>query len=184
MSQGSVATHLRCGAIYSDSIITNFILILMWNNFENWLIFGKVKAYKIVPVQKLYGPRNKVACTIKPGYSRAWTVCCGAGKRAGVVTTTRITHATPAASYAHSAHRDWESDADVPSTYRDSPLCHDIAAQLVDNNRDFNVRRRDFTRRSLVVVVKYRLAGVVVRASDLWSRDREFDSRPVHCRVA
>ena len=28
------------------------------------------------------------------------------------------------------------------------------------------------------------LGGVVVRASDLWSRDREFDSRPVHCRVA
>jgi len=29
-----------------------------------------------------------------------------------------------------------------------------------------------------------RLGGVVVRTSDLWSRDREFDSRPVHCRAA
>jgi len=29
-----------------------------------------------------------------------------------------------------------------------------------------------------------RLGGVVVRASDLGSKDREFDSRPVHCRVA
>jgi len=28
------------------------------------------------------------------------------------------------------------------------------------------------------------LGSVVVRASDLWSRDRQFDSRPVHCRVA
>ena len=28
------------------------------------------------------------------------------------------------------------------------------------------------------------LAGVVVRASDLWSRDHEFDSQLVHCRVA
>ena len=28
------------------------------------------------------------------------------------------------------------------------------------------------------------LGSVVVRASDLRSRDREFDSRPVHCRVA
>ena len=27
-SQGSVATHLRCGGIFSDSIITNFPLIL------------------------------------------------------------------------------------------------------------------------------------------------------------
>ena len=29
-----------------------------------------------------------------------------------------------------------------------------------------------------------RLSGVVVRASDSWPKDREFDSRPVHCRVA
>ena len=28
-----------------------------------------------------------------------------------------------------------------------------------------------------------RLGVVVVMASDLWSRDREFSSRPVHCRV-
>jgi len=27
-SQGSVATHLRCVVIFSDSIITNFLLIL------------------------------------------------------------------------------------------------------------------------------------------------------------
>jgi len=26
ISQGSVATHLRCGRIFSDSIITNFLL--------------------------------------------------------------------------------------------------------------------------------------------------------------
>jgi len=28
ISQGSVATHLRCGGIFTDSIITNFLLIL------------------------------------------------------------------------------------------------------------------------------------------------------------
>jgi len=28
ISQGSVATHLRCGGMFSDSIITNFLLIL------------------------------------------------------------------------------------------------------------------------------------------------------------
>ena len=27
-SQGSVATHLRCGGIFSDCIITHFLLIL------------------------------------------------------------------------------------------------------------------------------------------------------------
>ena len=65
---------------------------------------------------------------------------CGAGKRTGVVTTTRITHATPANSYAHSADRNWESDRDVPNGYRYKPLCRDIAAQLVDDNSDINVR--------------------------------------------
>jgi len=37
-----VATHLRCGGFFSDSIITNFLLILRVNNFENRLS----KAYK------------------------------------------------------------------------------------------------------------------------------------------
>lgn len=31
-----------------------------------------------------------------------------AGKSTGAITTTRITHATPAAAYAHSANRDWK----------------------------------------------------------------------------
>ena len=34
ISQGSVATHWRCGGIFSDSIITNFLLILMVKQFE------------------------------------------------------------------------------------------------------------------------------------------------------
>jgi len=29
ISQGSVATHLRCGEIFSDSFMTNFLLILV-----------------------------------------------------------------------------------------------------------------------------------------------------------
>ena len=29
ISQGSVATHFGCGGIFSDSIITNFLLILI-----------------------------------------------------------------------------------------------------------------------------------------------------------
>lgn len=33
-----------------------------------------------------------------------------AGKATGIVTTTRITHATPAGYYAHSADRDWENE--------------------------------------------------------------------------
>ncbi|XP_017874438.1 PREDICTED: alkaline phosphatase 4 [Drosophila arizonae] len=53
------------------------------------------------------------------------------GKRTGVVTTTRITHATPAATYARIYHRDWECDTEVP---QESVGIHaDIARQLVEN---------------------------------------------------
>jgi len=34
ISQGSVATHLRCGGIFNDSIIANFILILTTKRFQ------------------------------------------------------------------------------------------------------------------------------------------------------
>ena len=33
ISQGSVATHLRCGGIFSNSIITNFLLTLTVKEF-------------------------------------------------------------------------------------------------------------------------------------------------------
>jgi len=46
----------------------------------------------------------------------------------GVVTTTRITHATPAVNYAHIAERDWESDADLPA----GATVKDIARQLIE----------------------------------------------------
>lgn len=48
-----------------------------------------------------------------------------ARKSTGVLTTTRVTHATPAASYAQSASRYWESNENTPEG------CDDIALQLV-----------------------------------------------------
>jgi len=53
------------------------------------------------------------------------------GKAAGVVTTTRVTHATPAGAYAHTAYRDWEGDADMPAKAREAG-CKDIARQLIE----------------------------------------------------
>jgi len=41
-----VVTHLRCGGIFIDSIIANFLLILTLNKFENQSIFDEVTAYK------------------------------------------------------------------------------------------------------------------------------------------
>ncbi|KAJ0176439.1 hypothetical protein K1T71_007618 [Dendrolimus kikuchii] len=58
-----------------------------------------------------------------------------AGKATGVVTTTRVTHATPAASYAHSAERKWEADTDLPTGYK----CDDIAIQLVRGRVGSNI---------------------------------------------
>ncbi len=51
------------------------------------------------------------------------------GKATGVVTTARITHATPAAVYAHSAERYWEGDLFLPRDDWDRG-CRDIAYQL------------------------------------------------------
>lgn len=58
-----------------------------------------------------------------------------AGMWTGIVTTTMVTHATPAASYSHSGSRDWESS--VPEGCNAS----DIAYQLVHSapGRGFKV---------------------------------------------
>jgi alkaline phosphatase len=53
-----------------------------------------------------------------------------AGKSTGAVTTTRITHATPAAAYAHSANRDWENNKQLGDKAAEG--CKDIADQLIN----------------------------------------------------
>lgn len=60
------------------------------------------------------------------------------GKSVGIVTTTRVQHATPAATYAHTASRKWYSDADMPNGAKKDG-CIDIAAQLLQNT-DIDVR--------------------------------------------
>ncbi|KAH8380218.1 hypothetical protein KR009_009500 [Drosophila setifemur] len=54
------------------------------------------------------------------------------GKSAGVVTTTRVTHASPAGVYAHTSNRDFESDYDVSKLGQNPGGCPDIAQQLID----------------------------------------------------
>ncbi|MDZ7627485.1 MAG: alkaline phosphatase [Parvularculaceae bacterium] len=54
-----------------------------------------------------------------------------AGLATGVVTTTRLTHATPAAVYAHSPNRDWERDTNLTEEAVANG-CHDIARQLIE----------------------------------------------------
>ena len=40
------------------------------------------------------------------------------GLKTGIVSTARITHATPAGSYAHAANRNWEDSASLPQRPR------------------------------------------------------------------
>jgi alkaline phosphatase len=53
------------------------------------------------------------------------------GRSTGIVTTTRLTHATPAATYAHTPERHWEGDSLMPPEAL-AAGCQDIAAQLID----------------------------------------------------
>ncbi|MEO1960201.1 MAG: alkaline phosphatase, partial [Paracoccus sp. (in: a-proteobacteria)] len=54
------------------------------------------------------------------------------GKSVGVVSTARITHATPAAVYARTANRDWEDNSDIPEGCAQP----DIAVQLLDQMKN------------------------------------------------
>lgn len=54
-----------------------------------------------------------------------------AGLSTGIVSTANLTHATPAACYAHSPARSWECDADMPAAAKQAGF-PDIARQLVE----------------------------------------------------
>ena len=62
-----------------------------------------------------------------------------AGLSTGIVTTTRITHATPAATYAKSADRNWEDISDMPEEAL-AKGCEDIASQLVNFENNLEAR--------------------------------------------
>ncbi|SMF17950.1 alkaline phosphatase [Alteromonadaceae bacterium Bs31] len=59
------------------------------------------------------------------------------GLSTGVVSTARITHATPAATYAKSADRNWEDNSDMPAA---ADACEDIASQLINFEANLEAR--------------------------------------------
>lgn len=85
------------------------------------------------------------------------------------MTTTRITHATPAGTYAHVANRDWEDDYAQSFDGVDSTICDDIAEQLVLSSpgKNFKVMRlflihwneADFHRLLCVICVRKVILG-------------------------
>lgn len=65
------------------------------------------------------------------GTTSLWEMAEAAGMQTGVISTARLTHATPAATYAETTERDWESDADVSAEGK-AAGCLDIATQFVN----------------------------------------------------
>ncbi len=61
------------------------------------------------------------------------------GLSTGVISTARITHATPAATYAKSADRNWEDISDMPEAAITAG-CEDIASQLVNFEKNVEMR--------------------------------------------
>lgn len=69
-----------------------------------------------------------------------------ASKSVGVISTARLTHATPAAMYAHSVSRDIEAEKDLQDPFNYEG-CKSISQQLIESNVDIAIGggRKEFT---------------------------------------
>ncbi|GAB3388999.1 alkaline phosphatase [Lysobacter fragariae] len=61
-----------------------------------------------------------------------WELAASSGLATGVVTTTRVTHATPGATFAHVPDRGWENDTEISAQDKQTG-CIDIARQMVES---------------------------------------------------
>ena len=75
--------------------------------------------------------RDDCAGALKAPLLTLWELAASTGLSTGVVTTTRITHATPGATFTHAADRNWENDAELPAAAAEAG-CTDIARQLIE----------------------------------------------------
>ncbi|WP_022968097.1 alkaline phosphatase [Arenimonas oryziterrae] len=74
--------------------------------------------------------RGDCAAGKKTPLATAVEIAEAAGLSTGVVTTTRLTHATPGATYGHVSERNWENDVEMPADAK-AAGCLDLARQLV-----------------------------------------------------
>lgn len=89
----------------------------------------KTKGYVLSVSQKVV-PRDHVSVA-ENKLTTILELAEQAGLSTGVVSTTRITHATPAACYAHSPSRYWENDGELSPAARQADF-PDIARQLIE----------------------------------------------------
>lgn len=80
------------------------------------------------------GSRSDCADSLNKGLLTWLQLADSANMATGIVSTARLTHATPAATYAHSPERNWENDTDVPEAAK-AAGCVDIAQQLLSTSR-------------------------------------------------
>ncbi|XP_057320789.1 alkaline phosphatase-like [Microplitis mediator] len=82
---------------------------------------------------------NDCNSSLKPEYHTKSIIewAQNVGKDTGFVTTTRVTHATPAPLYAHSPNRNWECENKVPVGAK---KCKDIARQLIEDDPGRNIK--------------------------------------------
>ncbi|KAJ3599083.1 hypothetical protein NHX12_033046 [Muraenolepis orangiensis] len=81
------------------------------------------------------GTATAYLCGVKANYGTLGVSAStkrGQCKSVGIVTTTRVQHASPGANYAHTPDRSWYSNADLPFEAVTNG-CRDIAWQLVNN---------------------------------------------------
>ena len=71
--------------------------------------------------------RNDCAAGTTQRLDTLFEIGADAGKATGIISTARITHATPASTYAHVPNRGWESDNELP----ENGGCTDIATQMI-----------------------------------------------------
>ncbi len=109
------------------------------------------------------GLRNDCAGSLDKQLLTWLQLADSAGMATGIVSTARLTHATPAATYAHSPDRNWENDTDVPEAAK-AAGCVDIAQQLLSTSR--------YGRGPLVV-----LGGGRGEFTTVEERDPEYDDK-------
>lgn len=76
-------------------------------------------------------PRDNCELSLRHELPSLLELAEASGKQSGIISTARITHATPAGGYAHTPNRNWENDSMLPEAAKVNG-CRDIALQLTN----------------------------------------------------
>ncbi|KAJ8956588.1 hypothetical protein NQ314_006674 [Rhamnusium bicolor] len=119
--------------LFGWAIVGHGALIELGGVKANTATIGVTAAVELNDCEEMIKKENHVISIAK------WSQ--DAGKRTGIVTTSRITDASPSGTYAHTANRRWQDDTSVKEAGQNSTKCRDIAYQLIKEKigKDFNV---------------------------------------------